>query len=116
MLLLGEGEERLQEVIGEDGKRNVKVVRKGMRKEAVEAELAQLERSRDVALGRMLRCRVGYFTAGAVDSGIQASSGTKNPRPARCSNQGSTASSGQRAWARAASSAQVRVPSMAARI
>ena len=66
MLLLGEGEERLQEVIGEDGKRNVKVVRKGMRKEAVEAELAQLERSRDVALGRMLRCRVRYFSDGAV--------------------------------------------------
>jgi len=28
--------------------------------------LAQLERSRDVAIGRMLRCRVRYFTDGAV--------------------------------------------------
>lgn len=66
MLLLAEGEERLKEVVGEDGKRNVKVLRKGMQKVAVEAELAQLERSRDVALGRMLRCRVRYFSDGAV--------------------------------------------------
>jgi hypothetical protein len=66
MLLLAEGEEKLKEVAGEDGKLEVKVVRKGMRKEAVEAELAQLERSRDVALGRMLRCRVRYFSDGAV--------------------------------------------------
>jgi hypothetical protein len=66
MLLLAEGEEKLKEVVGEDGELEVKVVRKGMRKEAVEAELAQLERSRDVALGRMLRCRVRYFSDGAV--------------------------------------------------
>ena len=37
-----------------------------MRKEAVEAELARLERGREVALGRMLRCRVRYFSDGAV--------------------------------------------------
>jgi len=37
-----------------------------MKKEDVETELAQLERSRDVAIGRMLRCRVRYFTDGAV--------------------------------------------------
>ena len=66
MPLLAEGEERLKEVVGEDGKRNVKVVRKGMKKGVVEAELAQLERSRDVAIGRMLRCRVRYFSDGAV--------------------------------------------------
>ena len=66
MLLLAEGEEKLREVVGEDGTRQVKVVRKGMKKAAVEAELAQLERSRDVALGRMLRCRVRYFSDGAV--------------------------------------------------
>jgi len=66
MLLLAEGEERLQEVVGEDGKRNVRVVRKGMKQEVMGAELAQLERSRDVALGKMLRCRVRYFTDGAV--------------------------------------------------
>ena len=66
MLLLAEGEEKLQEAVGADGKPEVKVVRKGMKKEDVETELAQLERSRDVAIGRMLRCRVRYFTDGAV--------------------------------------------------
>ena len=66
MMLLDEGEEKLKEVVSETGKREVKVVRKGMRKEVVDAELAQLERSRDVAIGGMLRCRVRYFTDGAV--------------------------------------------------
>jgi len=66
MLLLAEGEEKLTEVVSGEGKREVKVVRKGMKKEVVEAELAQLERSRDVALGKMLRCRVRYFSDGAV--------------------------------------------------
>ena len=44
----------------------MKVVRKGMKKEAVEAELELLERRRDVALRQMLRCRVRYFSDGAV--------------------------------------------------
>ena len=66
MLLLAEGAEKVREVVNEDGKVAVKVVRKGMKKEAVEAELEMLERSRDVALGKMLRCRVRYFTDGAV--------------------------------------------------
>jgi putative transposase len=66
MLLLDEGEERLKEVVNENGLREVKVVRKGMEMEVVEAELEQLERSRDVKLGKMLRCRVRYFSDGAV--------------------------------------------------
>ncbi|MCX6876564.1 MAG: transposase, partial [Verrucomicrobia bacterium] len=66
MMLLAEGEEKLKEVSGAGGGVEVKVVRKGMRKEDVEAELAQLERSRDVTLGKMLRCRVRYFSDGAV--------------------------------------------------
>ena len=66
MLLLAEGEEKLREVVSGEAKREVKVVRKGMKKEEVEAELAQLERSRDVAIGKMLRCRVRYFSNGAV--------------------------------------------------
>ena len=66
MLLLAEGEEKLREVVSKEGKREVKVVRKGMKKEVVEVELAQLEGSRDVAIGRMLRCRVRYFSDGAV--------------------------------------------------
>jgi REP element-mobilizing transposase RayT len=66
MLLLDEGEEKLREVSGADGGIEVKVVRKGMKKEAVEAELELLERSRDVAMRKMLHCRVRYFTDGAV--------------------------------------------------
>jgi putative transposase len=66
MLLLDEGEEKLEVVVGADGEPVVKVLRKGMKKAAVETELAQLERSRDVALGKMLRCRVRYFSDGAV--------------------------------------------------
>jgi putative transposase len=66
MLLLDEGEEKLEVVAGAAGEPVVKVLRMGMKKAAVEAELAQLERSRDVALGRMLRCRVRYFSDGAV--------------------------------------------------
>ena len=66
MLLLDEGAEKLEKVMGADGEPAVKVVRNGMKKAAVEAELAQLERSRDVALRRMLRCRVRYFSDGAV--------------------------------------------------
>ncbi len=53
MLLLDE--EKLQDVRGSDGHLEVKVVRKGIKKEA---ELTQLERCRDVALRKMLRCRV----------------------------------------------------------
>jgi putative transposase len=66
LLLLAEGAEKLQEVVGEDGRPEVKVTRKGMKKEAVEAEMAQLERNRDVAVGKMLRLRVRYFSDGVV--------------------------------------------------
>jgi putative transposase len=66
MMLLDEGEEKLTAVRGDDGRLAVKVVRKGMKKAAVEAELAQLEGSRDVALGKMLRYRVRYFSDGVV--------------------------------------------------
>ena len=66
MMLLEDGEEKLKEVVNAQGEREVKVVRKGMKKAVVAAELEQLERGRDVALGKMLRCRVRYFTGGAV--------------------------------------------------
>jgi len=66
MLLLDEGAEKLKETVGEDGKAAVEVVRKGMKKAAVEAEMARLERHRDVARHQMLRCRVRYFTDGVV--------------------------------------------------
>jgi putative transposase len=66
MLLLDRGVEMLKEVVSMTGEPAVKVVRRGMKKAVVEAELARLERCRDVALGKMLRCRVRYFTDGAV--------------------------------------------------
>ena len=66
MILLEEGKEKLKEVVNERGELEVKVVRRGMKKPAVDVELARLERSRDVALSRMLRCRVRYFSDGAV--------------------------------------------------
>ena len=66
MILLEEGVEKLAEVVNGRGELEVKVVKKGMKKAVVDAELEMLERSRDVALGRMLRCRVRYFTDGAV--------------------------------------------------
>ena len=66
LLLLAEGEERLNEIVNAQGEREVQVVRKGMKKSQVDAEMTVLEKRRDVALGRMLRCRVRYFTDGAV--------------------------------------------------
>ena len=66
MILLEAGEEKLREVVNEGGGFEVKVVRKGMKKTVVDAELERLRRNRDVALGKMLRCRVRYFTDGAV--------------------------------------------------
>jgi hypothetical protein len=66
MILLEAGEEKLREVVNEGGGLEVKVVRKGMKKTVVDAELERLQRNRDVALGKMLRCRVRYFTDGAV--------------------------------------------------
>ena len=66
MILLDGGEEKLKEVVNKSGELEVKVVRKGLRKAAVDAEMDRLQRGRDVALGKMLRCRVRYFTDGAV--------------------------------------------------
>lgn len=66
MLLLEEGEEKLRELVGVDGKTELKVVRKGMARPAVEAEMERLEGGKDVVMRKLLRCRVRYFTDGAV--------------------------------------------------
>ena len=66
MMLLEKGEEKRREVVEKGGKRGVRVIRKGMKREDAEAERARLGGSWDVALGKMLRCRVRYFTDGAV--------------------------------------------------
>ena len=66
IVLLEEGEEKLEEVVTKGGKLEVKVARKGMKKAEVDVEMGQLQRGRDVAISKMLRCRVRYFTDGAV--------------------------------------------------
>jgi hypothetical protein len=66
MILLEEGEEKTREVINEQGEPVTEVVRKGMNSSEVAAELAQLSRGRNVALSKMLRFKVRYFTDGAV--------------------------------------------------
>ena len=66
MMLLEAGEEKLAESVNKDGELEVKVVRKGMKKVVVGAEMERLEQGRDVAMSKMLRCRVRYFTDGAV--------------------------------------------------
>jgi REP element-mobilizing transposase RayT len=66
MLLLEEGKEEVEIVVNAEGERDLKVVKKGMKRAAADAELAELERGRNVALRKMLRFRVRYFTDGAV--------------------------------------------------
>ena len=66
MLLLGAGMEQVAEAVGADGERVEKVVKMGMKREVAKQELAELERSRDVAMSRVVRYRVRYFTDGAV--------------------------------------------------
>jgi putative transposase len=66
MLLLEEGGEKTREIVNPQGERATRVVRKGMAKEKVAAELDRLSSGRDVALRRMLRWRVRYFTDGAA--------------------------------------------------
>jgi REP element-mobilizing transposase RayT len=66
MLLLEEGAEKTREVVTPQGERVTEVVRKGMDQEEAGAELEQLSGGRDVALRKMLRWKVRYFTDGAV--------------------------------------------------
>ena len=66
MLLLEDGQEKLQEVVNADGERDVKVIKKGINKQVATAELQALQRGQQPGIGRMLRCRVRYFTDGAV--------------------------------------------------
>jgi hypothetical protein len=60
-LLLAGAVEKLESRVGRDGKEETRRTRKGM--SAAEAER---EESGELALGKMLRCRVRYFTDGAV--------------------------------------------------
>ena len=66
MLLLTAGKEKSVESTNEDGSPEVKMIRKGMSVPHTQAEIDRLQSGRDMALGRMLRFRVRYFTDGAV--------------------------------------------------
>jgi putative transposase len=66
MLLLEQGGEKTREVVTPEGERVTRVVRKGMAQGKVAAELDRLSTGRDVALRRMLRWKVRYFTDGAA--------------------------------------------------
>jgi hypothetical protein len=55
--------EKMEANIGRSGETEVKRKRKGMSTEEVQREQ---ERVGDLSIGRMLRCRVRYFTDGAV--------------------------------------------------
>ncbi|MCF7731410.1 MAG: transposase, partial [Akkermansiaceae bacterium] len=66
MILLAEGIENLREEVDAEGELQVKVVRKGMKKEVSAEEMARLERRRDLRMRQMLRYRVRYFTDGVA--------------------------------------------------
>jgi hypothetical protein len=66
MILLNEGEEKTRESVNADGKRVSEVLRKGMKTQQVESEMERLAAGKDVALREMLRCKLRYFTDGAV--------------------------------------------------
>jgi REP element-mobilizing transposase RayT len=70
-ILLAGAEERLVTGVGRGGETEVKRLRKGMSAEDVRKERERLaeredERLEGIPFGRMLRCRVRYFTDGAV--------------------------------------------------
>jgi hypothetical protein len=66
MILLEEGEEKTREVADLEGGRMEQVVRKGMPRAKVDVELDSLSAGRDVALRKVLRWKVRYFTDGAA--------------------------------------------------
>jgi len=69
MILLEEGEEKTREVVNEQGERVLQVVKKGMKTPQVNSEMDRLTAGRDVALRKMLRWKIRYFT----DSGVVGS-------------------------------------------
>jgi len=66
MLLLQEGREQTKETLNPEGGTGTHVVRKGIHPAIADAELQRLSNNRDVAISKLLRWRVRYFTDGAV--------------------------------------------------
>jgi putative transposase len=66
-LLMAGAVEKLESRVGRDGGVETRRTRKGMSAAEVEAEAERgQERAGELSLGKMLRCRVRYFTDGAV--------------------------------------------------
>jgi putative transposase len=66
LLLLEEGVEKTREVVNPQGERVTEVVRKGMAKAEAVLEAERLSAGAGVALGKMLRWKLRYFTDGAA--------------------------------------------------
>jgi REP element-mobilizing transposase RayT len=66
MLLLQEGQEKSKEVVTAQGQVAKKVLKMGMDPAVADLELEQLAAARDVALRKVLRWKIRYFTDGAV--------------------------------------------------
>jgi putative transposase len=66
MLLLAEGMEKTKEVMNAEGERETKILRKGMNQAGAEAEMDALAAGTNVALGKVLRWKLRYFTDGAA--------------------------------------------------
>ena len=62
-LLMAGAVGKSEETVNRDGKKVIKTLRKGISKDEAERER---ERDGDIPLGKMLRCRIRYFTDGAV--------------------------------------------------
>ena len=62
-LLMAGAVRKAAEVIGRDGKSTLKTLRKGISREAAERERGK---GGEISFGQMLRCRIRYFTDGAV--------------------------------------------------
>ncbi len=69
LLLLAAGVEKTRRETAPDGTVVETVVRRGMKRSAVEEEAADLVKRRDVALARLVSCRVRYFTDGVAIGG-----------------------------------------------
>ena len=66
ILLLQEGQEKSGEIISPEGMTRKRTLKEGIDPALAKAELKQLEIARDVAISRILRYRIRYFTDGAV--------------------------------------------------
>jgi hypothetical protein len=65
-ILLENGKEVVKESVNATGKLESQVVKRGIKSAVADEEHQRLQRGQDVALTKVLRCRIRYFTDGAV--------------------------------------------------